>query len=373
MNVKRRQLLTGTLTAAGFAALREHAGAAPLKLGIPGPYRGRVVAVEHPGSIISGKYQREPVRDMVRRGMMELTGAPSATEAWRVFFEKGDVVGVKVNPVGQPYMISVAEVFQEIVAGLAECGIPHKDVVAYDRFRRQFLTGGFDKWLPEGVRWTFATDDGSPASRHPLQLDMEGYDRDVYMEMALVGKGGNPSDSHHRRSYVARFLTKDVNKVINLGVVKHHQSAGVTIALKNLSHGLVNNVARSHVTSMANSCGTFIPAVVDLPVIRQKVVLHIIDGVLAAYHGGPGRRVAKYMWEHKTLYFATDPVAVDRVGWNVLDDKRREVGMQPIALGYADNDSTFVRMQPEHVDIAGLLGLGEADEANIDLKRIKLG
>lgn len=373
MDLRRRQLFTGALAAAGFATLRERSQAAPLPLGIPGPYRGRVVGVEHPASIISGKYQREPVRDMIRKGLMELTGAPSATEAWRVFFQKGDVVGIKVNPVGQPYVISAAEVFQELVAGLGECGIPHKDIVAYDRYRRQFLSGGFEKWLPEGVRWTFATDEASGASRGLLQLDMDGYDRDMYMEMALVARGGNPADSHHRRSYVAKFLSKDVNKVINLGVLKHHQSAGVTIALKNLSHGMVNNVARSHVSSSANSCGVFIPTVVDLPVFRQKIVLNVIDGILGAYHGGPGSKVGKYMWEHKTMYFATDPVAVDRVGWNVLDDKRAAAGMQPLALAPRDDDSTFVRMQPEHVELAALLGLGEADEDKIDLKRVKLG
>ncbi|HWQ57199.1 MAG TPA: DUF362 domain-containing protein [Bryobacteraceae bacterium] len=375
MDLKRRQLLTGALAAAGFATLREQSQAAPLPLGIPGPYRGRVVAVEHPASIISGKYQREPVREMIRKGLMELTGAPSATDAWRVFFQKGDVVGIKVNPVGQPYVISAAEVFQELVAGLGECGIPHKDVVAYDRYRRQFMSGGFEKWLPEGVRWTYATDDGARTSPGVglLQLDMDGYDRDMYMEMALVARSGNPADSHHRRSYVAKFLSKEVNKVINLGVLKHHQSAGVTIALKNLSHGMVNNVARSHVSSSANSCGMFIPTVVDLPVFRQKIVLNVIDGILGAYHGGPGSKVGKYMWEHKTMYFATDPVAVDRVGWNVLDDKRAAVGMQPLALAPRDNDSTFVRMQPEHVELAALLGLGEADEDKIDLKRVKLG
>ena len=73
-------------------------------------------------------------------------------------------------------------------------------------------------------------------------------------------------------------------------MLKHHQSAGVTIGLKNMSHDLVNNVNRSHSTPTLNACGTFIPAVVNLPVIRQKAVLHICDGVKASYHGGPGAR-----------------------------------------------------------------------------------
>jgi len=111
---------------------------------------------------------------------------------------------------------------------------------------------------------------------------------------------------------VARFLSKEVNKLINLPVLKDHQSAGVTLALKNLSHGLVNNVARSHSSSTLNACGAFIPAVVSLPMIREKAVLHILDGIKALYHGGPGIPNPKFVWEHKTMYFATDPVALDR-------------------------------------------------------------
>ncbi|MBI4877359.1 MAG: DUF362 domain-containing protein [Acidobacteria bacterium] len=364
MGLGRRQFL---LTA-GVPVLRAAGQAASGRLGIPGPYRGRVVAVEHPASIVSGRYQREPVRAMMRKGMMELTGAPGWAEAWRVFFEPGDVVGIKVNPVGQPFLISAPEVFQEIVAGLESAGVNRKDIVAYDRYQTEFLSGGFDKWLPEGVRWMAAT----TRAVNGLQLDMEGYDRDQYMEMALVHPKGDPGNPHHRRSYVARFLSKEVNKVVNLGVLKHHQSAGVTIALKNLSHGLVNNVARSHGSRFNNSCGMFIPTVVDLAVIRRKVVLNIIDGILGAWHGGPGRKVSKYLWENKTLYFGTDPVALDAIGLGIIDGKRHEAGMAPIALAQADQDSLYVRMQPEFIEIAGVLGLGESDESKIDLRPVKL-
>ena len=96
-------------------------------------------------------------------------------------------------------------------------------------------------------------------------------------------------------------------------MLKHHQSAGVTIALKNMSHGMVNNVNRSHLTPTSNACGIFIPSVVSLPVIREKAVLHICDAVKASYHGGPGAR-PQFVWEHKTMYFSTDPVALDKTG-----------------------------------------------------------
>ncbi len=354
MDQARRAFLRNAVWTAAAAQAASSTPQVAGKPGMPGPYRGRVAAAHHTGSIISGQYQREPVRAMLSKTMMELTGAPSPQEAWRVFFQPGDVVGIKLNPVGRPHVISSPEVVQEIVAGLEMAGVKRRDIVAYDRYRREFLEAAFDKWLPEGVRWTAATD-----KTHPLQLDMDGYDADQYIEMSLVLPKANASDPHHRRSYVAKFLSKEVNKMVNLCVLKHHQSAGVTMALKNMSHGLVNNVSRSHSSSTLNACGTFIPTVVDHPIIRQKCVLHILDAVKAAYHGGPGGRVGKYMWEHKTMYAASDPVALDRVGWKVIDAKRAEVGRQPIALAKPDQDSRFLNMQVEHIEIAGALGLGE--------------
>ena len=362
--MKRREFL-GVLAAQ--AALRPAEG----KLGIPGPYPGRVAAVRHAASFAADRYQGEPVRQMVERGMTMLTGAPSAVEAWRRFFQPGDVVGIKVNPVGRPHVISAPEALHPILAGLEQAGIKPKDIVVYDRYREEFLQAGFDKWLPEGVRWMSASE-----RYQNVQLDMDGYDRDVYMEMPLVHPAYagqySLSDRHVRRSYAARFLTREVNKLINLCVLKHHQAAGVTLALKNLSHGLVNNVNRSHVSNTANSTGTFIPAVVDLPVFREKVVLNILDGVKAAYHGGPGGKVGKYMWPHRTMYFATDPVALDKTGWRVIDEKRVSLGLAPIALLKPDVDSTRLNCQVEHIEIAGNIGLGEFDDAKIRVERAEV-
>ncbi|MDA1315521.1 MAG: DUF362 domain-containing protein [Acidobacteria bacterium] len=381
MPFDRREFLAAGVAAATVAcsqkvedkqAAASAASSSGLKHGIPGPYPGRVVAIEHPGSIISGAYQAEPVRQMMERGMLELTHAENWADSWRQFFEPGDVVGIKVNPVGQPHVMSAPEVLHPIIDGLEQAGIKRKDIIVYDRYHDQFLSAGFDKWLPEGVRWMSASE-----KFLNIQMDMEGYDRDVYMEMPLV----NPeckaeyslNDPHVRRSYVSNFFSKEINKMVNLCVLKHHQSAGVTLALKNLSHGLVNNVNRSHASTTANACGIFIPAVVDLPIVREKVVLNILDGVKAAYHGGPGGSVGKYSWEHKTMYFATDPVALDKTGWKAIDAKRAEVGVPSIALLKPDEDSRWLNCHVEHIELAGNFGLGEFDDEKIRVKHINLG
>jgi hypothetical protein len=336
------------------------------KLAMPGLYRGRVAAVENPAVLESGQYQAAAVQQMMRRGMMELTGADGWGDAWRQFFEPGDVVGIKLNPVGQPLVKSDATVLREIVSGLEAAGVKRQDIVAYDRYRDQFYHAGYDKWLPDGVRIAHAC-----AKYTEIQQEIAGYDPEHFLDMALTLPGFTVDDVAARRSYAALFITREVNKLINLPCLKDHQSAGVTLSLKSLSHGLVNNVHRSHGTPSLNACNAFIPAVVAMPAIRNKTVLHILDGVRGVYHGGPGAN-PQFVWEHKTLYFATDPVALDHIGWEVIDAKRVSVGMKKLVEDTPDHFSTFVHRQPEHIEIAGSLGLGEWDRSKIDLREVKL-
>jgi Domain of unknown function (DUF362) len=366
MTITRRKLLVNSASAAAATAFQSQSRAATSRPGMPGPFPGRVVAVEHPGSIIANTYQAEPVQQMMRKGIAELTAAPSWIDGWRSLFEKGDVVGIKVSPVGGKNLCSDALVLQEILAGLKEAGVPSKDVLVFSRYHEEITAAGIDKWLPSDIRW-----DAPSKDYDDWQHDMGGYDPDHYMEMALIKPGEDFNDAHMRRSYVSRIVTKQINKFINLPVLKHHQSAGVTICLKNMSHGMVNNVNRSHTTPTLNACGIFIPSVVSLPVIREKATLHICDAVRASYHGGPGGK-AQYIWEHKNLYFATDPVALDKTGLKVIDDKRKQVGMLPLSLAKPDQDSTYLNCQIEHIEIAGMLGLGVFDDAKIDVKRFRL-
>jgi hypothetical protein len=339
---------------------------AKTRLGIPGLHPGRVVAVSHPACIVEDKFRRDPINRMVNEGMIALTEATDSPAAWQQFFERGDVVGIKLTPVGGPQVMSCAEVLQAIIAGLESAGVRRRDIVVYDRYRAQFLKMGFDRWLPEGVRWTAAAEEFDE-----LQQAIEGYDPDHYMDIAVTLPGQDVRNLTARRSYAAKFITQEVNKLINLPALKDHESAGVTLALKNLSHGLVNNVNRSHSSGTLNVCGAFIPAVVSMPVIRDKVVLNILDGIKGLYHGGPSAR-PQFVWPHRTLYFATDPVAVDHIGWKAIDQQRVAVGLKPIAEAKPDAHTTFLNRQPEHIEIAGALGLGIWDEDKIDLRKREL-
>jgi hypothetical protein len=138
-----------------------------------------------------------------------------------------------------------------------------------------------------------------------------GYDPDVFRRLPYAMPKLSPHDRPSENSHLSRLVTTDlVNKIIVATVLKDHRSGGITMSLKDLSHGFVNNVARSHMGKYApspeldNTCGTFIPEMVSLEPLRQKVVLLVMDALIACYEGGPGTWNNTWdVWEKKSLFF----------------------------------------------------------------------
>jgi hypothetical protein len=338
----------------------------PGKLGIPGPYPGRVIEARNPAMIKDGVKNRAAIKETLARGMKELTGADDDVEAWRAFFEPGDVVGIKMNPVGNPLANTSSELMLEVIAGLKAAGVKTRDMFVFERYREEFMAAGMHKDIPDGVRWGGLTPENDPSQlllSWPGDDPIAGYDPDEYMTMQLVHRGSDPKDDRTVRSHLGLLVTKRVNKLVLLPVLKDHGSAGVTGALKNMSHGLVNNVARSHSTPDTNVCNQFIPQVVSHPIIRKKCVLQILDGIKGVFQKGPFGRDPQFTWEYNALLLATDPVALDHVEWRIIDARRKEEKLPPVAAtGKAALDPLgtegFDVRQPQHIALAGNLGLG---------------
>jgi hypothetical protein len=241
----------------------------------------------------------------------------------------------------------------------------------YERYRSELIKAGMSRDVPDGIRWGGLTpeNDGSqllidwPTFRND---PCAGYDPDEFVEMNLVDASHDPKDDRNFRSHLGLLITKRVNKLVLLPVLKDHGSAGITGALKNISHGSVNNVARSHSTHDSNACNQFIPEVVNHPILRKKCVLQIMDGIKGVYQKGPFGQDPEFVWEYNALLFATDPVAMDHVEWRIIDAKRKEKGLPPVAsTGKAALDPLgtegFDVRQPQHVRLAASLGLGVFD------------
>ena len=378
--LRRRQFLAAAAAVPALAGLHvsaqePKAAADPKKLdgslGIPGPYPGRVIEARHKGMIRNGVKDRAAIKATLARGLRELTGADDAVQAWRSFFEPGDVVGIKVVPNGQPLCPTSPELVLEVIEGLKSAGVKLKDMVVFDRYEEEFRLPGYDKVLPREVTRGGLTPAGEDAegqlrikfhSKNPCA----GYDPDEFTTMNLVSRSHDPKDDRAYRSHLGLLVTKRVNKLVLLPCLKDHGSAGVTGCLKNMSHGLVNNVERSHSTPQTNACNQFIPQMVAHPIVRKKCVLQIMDGIRGVWQGGPFGPDPKFVWDYNALFVATDPVALDHVEWDIIDAKRQQMGVPGVgAVGRLAADpfhrEGFDVRQPQHIALAGNLGLGIFD------------
>ncbi|HYW47375.1 MAG TPA: DUF362 domain-containing protein [Bryobacteraceae bacterium] len=364
--LSRRDLLkvsaAGLLPSAGSASVVSKYKAN--KWGTPGLYPARVIAMRHSGSSLDFEMQPEPIRQMIRSGLMALTGTKDHVSAWRKFVGLGDVVGIKVNPNANEDTRSSPAVILELIDGMVKAGVDPKNIVVYERYGE--ILSWIKDWFPPWVQ----TASAAPAYTDD-QTGIAGYDPEHYVDLPLFLPWQDKANPAHRRSHAATFITRRVNKLINLAVLKNHNAAGVTLALKNLSHGLTNNVNRAHPGNV-NSFTTYIPAVVSMPVIRYKAVLHIIDGVHGIYESGPHGR-EEYNWMHKTMYFATDAVALDRVGWRVIDARRVQMGLPVSAESTPRIGQAGPLQQPQYILSAGQAGLGECRDERIDLRATVLG
>ena len=186
--------------------------------------------------------------------------------------------------------------------------------------------------------------------------------------MDLIPYGDDPKDDRKYRSHLGKLVTKMVNKIVAIPVLKDHGSAGVTGALKNMSHGSVNNVARSHSNTFTNVCNQFIPQVVSHPIIRYEV--------RPPDHGRhprrlPGRAV-RLERRQVDLGIQRAPVR-DRPGGagpRRVGHRRRQAEAEklpPVGRRRARSPSTpcgsegFDVRQPQHIALAGALGLGHFD------------
>jgi hypothetical protein len=123
-------------------------------------------------------------------------------------------------------------------------------------------------------------------------------------------------------------------------------------------------------------CNQFIPQVVSHPIIRRKVVLQILDGIKGVFQGGPFATRPEWTWERNSLLFATDPVAMDHIGWEIVDEQRKRKGLAPVAtvgkIGLDADRESFDMRHAQHIPLAGTLGLGVFDRQKIDHRRVQI-
>ena len=348
---RRDFLVNSGLAAAGLAYL---AGPNRVLGQEPAPasgnlWPGRVAEVINGNAVDgSGNLRPDQVREMVDRAVLDLTGVKSLEEAWSLLLPglgPGEAVGLKVNVIN-PKLPTHPEVVAAVVAGLRTIGVKENNILIWDRTSESWL-GNFSK--------SGYTLNAGPAGARCLGTDhpSAGYDPRLKVQVPSAVTEFPPS----------RLASDLVKWTINIPVLKDHGQPGVTYALKNYYGAIplndAPNIAKIKVPLMhTHHADTQIAELYNNSVFRDKTRLHLGDALLISHLNGPGGPPTAGAY---TIHASTDPVALDALGLEIIDQKRRASKLEPAAK------------RAGFIQEAAKLGLGQADRSRMELRQVKLG
>jgi hypothetical protein len=145
--------------------------------------------------------------------------------------------------------------------------------------------------------------------------------------------------------------------LINVRPMRTHAWAGVGSCIKNYIM-FTDNPSSYHPDSCADLATLF-----ELPEVKGKSRLHILVMLTPLFHGvGPHHFNKEFTWPYKGIIAGFDPVAVDSVGLQIIQARRREYF----------NEDRPLNPPAKHIQLADTRHhLGNADPGMIDL--VKLG
>jgi uncharacterized protein (DUF362 family) len=278
-----------------------------------------------------GKIDKDTVYKMVDEGVRNLAGKEPFPSAWKCLFTPHDTVGIKVNCMGGRMLSPHIELIEAIIAGLISANVKEENIIIWDRLSRELRQAGFKIHTGnKGVK-CFGTDE-------------VGYDKDPEIKGSIG-------------SCFSRIISTYCNAIISVPVLKDHDLSGVSISMKNF-YGAIHNPNKYH----DNNCDPYIADLNSHPYIKDKLRLIICDGITAAYNGGPGYNPT-WVWNYNGLLIGQDPVALDRIGMSIIEEKRKAMGME--SLKQAGKEA-------RHIGSAARLGLGTDHIERIELMNLSI-
>ena len=299
----------------------------------PIPARSYVYRVENSDAIADYEANSAVVRRMVDDLVMAATGEPTVASAWGSLVKPSDVVGIKVCTNGAPLFSSHPAVVNAIVAGLADAGVPSQNIVVWDREEHLLKVAGF-RTRNAGYRlmWSEGNYDPKAVITSPISGKL------IYGDLLFMAKmpdtlreelKEDPVEKDKKRprtidnlsdeSHLSSVLSRVITKVINVPVLSDNVFCGLSGALFNMTIQNLDNWRRL-IQDPVNGDPS-IPEVYADPRVGDKVVFQVMDGLIALYAGAPIGD-ANYAVHYGTLYASKDPVAMDAVALQRIDEWR---------------------------------------------------
>jgi uncharacterized protein (DUF362 family) len=315
----------------------------------------------HPDAVLDLEENPAVVARMVEQLVIAATGRPDAAQGWRSLVSPQDRVGIKVSAAGGRYFSTHQAVVNAIVAGLESAGIPRSRVIVWDRDPEKLAEAQFV---------------GRPGNYQVRSISgPKDYDRKATVLAPVLGRliwgdalfeekqrktFGEPLDTSSllsSTSHIATVLSREVTKVINVPVLSDEAECGVAGAIYNMTIPNLDNWRRF--TQPGLSGPESLAEVYADENMGPKVVLHIMDGLVAQYAHGP-RGNGNYAFAHKTLYVSKDPVALDAHAFRLIGSWRVEA-----KLPRMETRADWLRGAAD-------MGLGQFDPARIRLQPVAL-
>jgi uncharacterized protein (DUF362 family) len=342
-----RRVFLGTAAAAAAAAslVSRTAAAAPPAKGLaatppPGfsPFAapGKVVKVTKKDCLQANKLYPKPddAKEMLTRALTELTGKPDLVTAVQQFVHKDDIVVVKVNGIAKQNMGTNKELVLPFLEGLLAAGVPAANITVLEQYG-DFLAG------------TRINAANVPAG---IKVVTHG-NGNATMDYRMIPGTGT-------QTKFTRYLT-EATAAINFALIKDHSICGYTGQLKNMTHGCSINPHDFHV----HHASPQIAQMYAQDVIKSRVRLNIADGYKVMADGGPLWKRPEMVKIHEAVYASTDPVAMDTIGWEVVEKLRAELNLKTL---------TEAGREPAYIKAAADLGLGVGDRSKITLKEVAI-
>jgi uncharacterized protein (DUF362 family) len=311
------------------------------RLSIP----GKVVKVSKGGVMQAGGVYptQSAAKLMLERAMTELTGKANLVEAFKTLVHPQDIVAIKPNGIAgrkSKKMAANKELLVEVVKGLIGAGVPASNITIFEQFR-SFLAA--TRAITNDVKLT-----GAPEFPAGVKFAVH-LNKDASMSEIRVGKIAT--------KYVTPFT--NATCVINVTQLKDHSICGYTGAMKNITHGCNINPHHFH----EHNASPQIAHMYAHEVVKSRVALHIKDAYQVIYEGGPIDTKPRRRVLHEAVYVSTDPVALDHMGWKVVEKLRADNGLP--TLKDAGREPTYLR-------VAAQLGLGVFDDNRIRFHEVTL-
>jgi len=240
------------------------------------------------------------VQKLLDHAMQSFYRTSDPVTPWKKLVRPGEVVGLKINTLGGPALSSNLLLIAAISERLKQAGVKASDIVIWDNTNEALDHAGYRLSNDGNGERILGSDDKSAG----------------YEERSTVYASVN--------SRFSKLLTRTCDCMINVPILKDHSLAGVTLAMKNM-YGVIHNPGDLH----GKDCSPYIADLNVLPEIKSKFRLVICDAMTACYEGGPGFN-PQYAWKYNGLMVATDPVALDYTGWQIIERKRKEVGLKTL-------------------------------------------